>query len=376
MQHPGIMGRVLCRGTVEEVERVTRFTLFREGTTMTTAAKSTWALMAILFMACSASAAGKVELYRVPGENRIDVTIDGREFTSYWWHPTLFKPVLYPVRTAKGTTVTRNYPPLPNEAADHPHHIGIWFNYGNVNGLDFWNNSEAIAPDKKAGYGTIRHRGITTMKSGAQGVLGVTCDWVDHEGKVLLVEDTTFTFRGEGNLRIIDRATRLTAKADVEFQDNKEGCMAIRVTTPLQLPSSVKKSTFTDAHGVTTEVAGGEGANGNYLSSEGKEGDGVWGTRARWMKLYGRFGDENVDVVMIDHPKNPGYPTHWHARNYGLFAANTLGQKALSDGKLELNYRLAKGESGHFNYRILIGCGPTLSVDKIEAAFKEFAAQP
>ena len=330
-------------------------------------------LVAILLTACSRSAMADVELNKIPGENRVEVIINGRDFTSYWWHPTLFKPVLYPVRTAKGTTVTRNYPPLPNEADDHPHHVGVWFNYGNVNGLDFWNNSGAVAPDKKSQYGSIKHREIKTMKSGKEGVLGVICDWVDNDGNVLLVEETTFTFRGEGDLRIIDREAKLTAKTDVEFKDNKEGCVAIRVTTPLQLPSSIKKSKFTDSRGTVTEVVGGEGANGNYLSSEGKEGDDVWGTRGKWMKLYGHFGNENIDLVIIDHPKNPGYPTHWHARNYGLFAANTLGQKALSNGKLELNYRLAKGESTHFNYRILVNCGPTLSKGQIEARFEEFS---
>ena len=321
----------------------------------------------------SLSAANRVELTKIPGENRVEVVVDGREFTSYWWHPTIFKPVLYPVRTAKGTTVTRNYPPFPNEATDHPHHVGIWFNYGSVNGLDFWNNSGAISPEKKPHFGAIRHREIKRMKSGKQGILVVACDWVDNDGNVLLVEETAFTFRGEGDLRIIDRRTKLTAKTDVEFKDNKEGCIAVRVTTALQLPSSVKKKSFKDAQGVVTEVAGAQGAHGNYLSSEGKEGDDVWGTRAKWVKLYGTFGDESVDSVIIDHPENPGYPTHWHARNYGLFAGNTLGPKIFSEGKLELNYKLAKGESGQFNYRILINCGPTLSAEQIEAKFQEFS---
>jgi len=330
-------------------------------------------LLAIPFLMCTASAENKVELTKIPGENRVEVMIDGREFTSYWWHPTIFKPVLYPVRTAKGTTLTRNYPPMPNEADDHPHHVGVWFNYGNVNGLDFWNNSGAISAERKPEFGSIRHRKIKTMKSGKQGVLVVVCDWVDNDGKVLLVEETTFTFRGEGDLRIIDREAKLTAKTDVSFDDNKEGCIAVRVTTPLQLPSSRKKQTFTDEHGVKTEVLGSEGANGKYLSSEGKTDNAVWGTRARWVKLFGEFDGENADIVIIDHPKNPGYPMHWHARDYGLFAGNTLGQKVFSKGKLELNYKLAKGQTTHFNYRILVSNGRTLSNNQIEAKFSEFA---
>ncbi len=329
-------------------------------------------LLTILLVAGSVSA--KVELNKIPGENRIEVMIDGREFTSYWWHPTICKPVLYPVRTAKGTTVTRNYPPMPNEADDHPHHVGIWFNYGDVNKLDFWNNSGAIAAERKAHFGSIKHRAVKSMKGGRKkGVLKVACEWVDNDGQVLLDEETTFTFRAQGDLRIIDREAKLTARTDVDFKDNKEGCIAIRVTTSLQLPSSNKKKKFKDAHGVVTEVEGAKGANGDYLSSEGKTGDAVWGTRAKWVKLYGKFENENADIVIIDHPKNPGYPMHWHARNYGLFAGNTLGQKVFSKGKLELNYELAQGESTNFNYRVLINCGPTLSEDKIETQFKDFA---
>ena len=80
-------------------------------------------------------------------ERRVDVTIDGQPFTAYVWPTSLKKPVLYPIRTAKGTLVTRGFPldPRPGERVDHPHHVGLWFNYGDVNGIDFWNNSDAIA---------------------------------------------------------------------------------------------------------------------------------------------------------------------------------------------------------------------------------------
>src|SRR6266478_1197004 len=73
---------------------------------------------------------------------RVDVTVDGKPFTSYVWPTTLKKPVLYPIRTAEGTVVTRGFPlePRPGERVDHPHHVGLWLNHGDVNGFDFWNN--------------------------------------------------------------------------------------------------------------------------------------------------------------------------------------------------------------------------------------------
>src|SRR5689334_20281961 len=106
----------------------------------------------------------------VPNEaaRRVDIIIDGKAFTAYIWPETVKKPVLYPLRTAMGTLVTRGYPiePRPGERTDHPHQVGLWFNYGDVNGFDFWNNSAAIKPADRGHYGTIRHVRIKRTASG------------------------------------------------------------------------------------------------------------------------------------------------------------------------------------------------------------------
>jgi hypothetical protein len=116
------------------------------------------------------------------------------------------------------------------------------------------------------------------------------------------------------------------------------------------------------------------GVNGDYLTSEGKKGDAAWGTRGRWCMLSATISEEPVTVAILDHPANPGYPTYWHARGYGLFAANPLGQKALSDGKEELNFALEAGKSATFRYRILILSEPA-GAERAEAASREFAAE-
>src|SRR4029079_18802585 len=144
---------------------------------------------------------------------RVDVTIDGKPFTSYIWPSTLKKPVLYPLRTAKGTAVTRGFPldPRPRERVDHPHHVGLWLNHGNVNGLDFWNNSDAIKPEDAPKMGTILHRRIVEAKSGAeQGELVVETAWMAPGNKQLLKETTRFGFSGGPDSRTIDRVTTLT----------------------------------------------------------------------------------------------------------------------------------------------------------------------
>ncbi|MCE6991736.1 PmoA family protein [Dyadobacter sp. CY323] len=319
--------------------------------------------------------AQKVDLVRNDKESKVEVKIDGKPFTSYFYpgEKVLKKAVLYPIQTGRGTVITRGWPldPRPGERVDHPHHVGIWLNYEDVNGNDYWNNSDAVDHAKRA-YGTIIHTGITSVKSGKErGELKVTADWVDKSGTLTLKETTTYVFSGKGDTRIIDRSTTLTAVLEeVAMPDIKDGMYAIRVARELELPSN-KPEIFTDAAGIATKVPvmNNEGISGNYRNSNGIEGEAVWGKRAIWCNLTGKMKDENISVAIIDHPKNVGYPAYWHARGYGLFAVNPLGMKALSDGKETLNFKLKKGESTTFRYRMVIA-----SEHLKDAALNEMAA--
>src|SRR5947209_13883907 len=129
----------------------------------------------------------------MPNESsrRVDVTIGGAPFTSYIWPERLKKPVLYPLRSASGTLVTRGWPfdPRPGERVDHPHHVGLWFDYGDVNGVDFWNNSDALEPKEAAKMGVIVHRSIVEARGGAEsGSLVADADWVGPGGAPFLRE--------------------------------------------------------------------------------------------------------------------------------------------------------------------------------------------
>ncbi len=311
-------------------------------------------------------------------ERRVDISIDGKPFTSYIWPTTLKKPVLYPLRTAEGTIITRGYPleHRAGERIDHPHHAGLWFNYENVNGIDFWNNSDAIPAARAPKMGTIVQRAILSAKSGEhEGELDVAADWVTFEKKVLLKEQTHFVFRGGPGFRSVDRITTLTAQDEkVSFPDEKDGMLGLRVIRALEIPSD-KPEVFTDATGHPTTVAklDNTGVNGTYLTSEGKKGDAAWGTRGRWCNLSGMVGDKPVTITILDNPENPGFPTYWHARGYGLFAANPLGEKVFSNGKEELNFSLAPHASVTFRYRILIS-SEILTPEATEAAYKDFVA--
>ena len=274
--------------------------------------------------------------------------------------------------------MTRGFPlePRPRERFDHPHHVGLWFNHGDVNGLDFWNNSYDIPADRAPKMGTILHKRVIETKSGAdRGELAVETEWVNFENKPLLRETARYVFRGSGDVRSIDRITTLTAlDQKVVFRDNKEGSLGLRVARELEQPAD-KPELFTDASGKATSVPvlDNTGVTGMYTSSEGLKGDKVWGTRGRWCMLSGQIGSEAVTIAMLDHPSNPNSPTYWHARGYGLFSANVFGRKVFDSTQEELVLTLEPGKSVTFRHRILI-LDNAATPEAIEREYKTFAA--
>jgi len=338
--------------------------------------KYSFAIAGMLYYSTSFSQKEMVNIVKEKNENKINVFVGQKLFTSFFYPDTLEKPVLYPIYASNGTMVTRGFPlhPLPGEPTDHPHHVGLWFNFENVNGLDFWNNSFAIPAEKKHLYGWIKTDRIIGTSNGDKGILSYHANWVNQKNQVLLEETTTFEFSGTPHWRIIDRSTTLKANIDVLFADAKDGMLGLRVAHELQIPSTTDQK-FTDDKGNVTIVKKSTDsvANGNYLTSEGKQGDEAWSTRAVWCKMYGKMGTDSISIIIIDHPGNPNYPTFWHARGYGLFAANPLAEKIFTNGRSEKNLRLKKEESVRFYYRIIIHDGketvPAKQIDKIAKDF-------
>ncbi len=324
-----------------------------------------------------------VEVVADEANRRVDISIDGHPFTSYIWPATLKKPVLYPIVDADGVTLTRGWPlePRPGERTDHPHHDGLWFNYSNVNGFDFWNNSEAIPSARAAKMGTIVLDKIVSAKSGAsRGELVTDSKWIDGQNQPILSQTSTYVFAHSGTTRTIDLVVTLRALDHVVFNDDKDGLLGLRVARWLESPDE-KGGTFTDANGIATPVAaaanlpGVPPPTGEYLTSEGVRGEAAWSTRGRWCSLTGHDdAGHTVTVAIFDHPGNIGYPTYWHARGYGLFAANPLGRHMFDAKQPPLNYTLEKGQTTTFRYRLVFYTHAT-TVDELNREADAFAAE-
>lgn len=282
-----------------------------------------------------------VELVKRGGD-RILVQIDGKIFTEY--RPGGEEdggghlPYLYPVYGPGGQALTRNWPmsEAEGEEQDHPHHRSLWFAHGAVGPADsskrhdFWTGRDGAA---------IVHQEILEAESGEVGVLHTSNSWIAPGGDEVLQEERTMTFHAgafaSGQAwRAIDFDIRLqAADAAVVLGDTKEGTMAIRVAPTLRHQ--------------------GEHAAGAMLNNEGVAGASVWGKRAAWVHYSGLVGGAPVGIAIFDHPENFRHPTWWHARAYGLFAANPFGvhdferaEKGTGEwtieagGELRLRYRL------------------------------------
>jgi hypothetical protein len=190
----------------------------------------------------------------------------------------------------------------------------------------------------------------------------------------VLQQDETIIFRATNGQRIIDRVITLTAQGQkVVFGDSKEGAIGIRVARQLEEPST-QPLVFTDEQGNPTKVAvlDNTGVDGVYLSSEGLVGEkNSWGKRAKWMTLSGRIRNEDVVIGIFDHPKNPLYPTYWHNRGYGLFAANPFGAKEFTRGETVLNYTLQPAQKTTMRFRILVHSGQ-MTAQQAESHHQQF----
>ena len=312
-----------------------------------------------LICGCNTGSPDKVSFSDNPSENRIDVNVGGEFFTSYIYPDDLEKPVLWPIMTASGKDITRGFPraPRPGESEDHPHQVGLWFTFGSVNGLDFWTNSFAIPADEKPHRGSIVFDKVVSSK---ENKLVTLSNWVDYDGNVVLTEETTFLFGGEGDRRTIIRSAKLTAVDVVRFMENKEGMLGLRVDRAFQQPADTVQSAT-------------EGTTGHYVNSLGDEGDDVWAKRAEWTMLNGTKEGEDISILIVDSKDNPNYPAWSFARGYGLFAVNSMGGRAF-DGSLPepVIFDLLPAESVTFTYLIVIKGNGFLTSEQASALAAEF----
>jgi hypothetical protein len=134
--------------------------------------------------------------------------------------------------------------------------------------------------------------------------------------------------------------------------DTKEGTFAVRVVKAL----NARAGRMTNANGASGEKR-------------------IWGKRSEWVDYSGRVADEEVGIAVFDHPRNLRAPTYWHARAYGLLAANPFGLRPFTgDRHQDVKYVIAAGEALVFRYRVFIHHEDLLHAPVAES-YQQFTAK-
>lgn len=312
-----------------------------------------------LFLLLSATFFGQVKVAR--DGDRITVEVQGKPFTAlYIAGADTTKPYFHPVRAASGTIVTRRYPMETAEGELHneKHQRALWFAHGDVNGLDFWDN-EASYTTPNRGF-IVLDRVIGLAGGEKTGTIEASFNWVDTKNKPLVKETRKMVFYSDPTLRIIDFDITLQAIEKVTFNDSKEGTFGMRLAAGLEAP--------------TRNAPALPKRTGKMVNSNGQEGEpSVWGKRANWIDVSGEVEGEKLGVAIFDSPSNPSHPTYWHARGYGLLAANIFGVSAFEKNQaLNGSRTLEPGQSMTFRYRVLVHPGDSQTAN-VAALYEKYA---
>lgn len=281
-----------------------------------------------------------------PSPKGMVVEIDGSLFTEYLTRSGA-KPILWPILGPTGKPVTRAYPmsEVPGETKDHIHQRSLWFTHGDVNGVSFW--------DENANHGTIVHRRFAEVRSGVEAGFVTDNDWVGPDGKTILSDQRRLAFGSEDNARWIDFDITLKATSGpVKFGDTKEGSFGVRVAETMRVDAK---------------------QGGRIVNSEGKTNQGAWGQRAAWVDYHGPVDGQTVGIAIMNHPTSFRFPTYWHVRTYGLFAANPFGIHDFPGGeKKDGSYVIEAGKSITLRYRVWIHRGDEKE-GRVAAVFEAYS---
>jgi hypothetical protein len=300
---------------------------------------------------------------------------NGKIFTEFLYSDTLKKNIFFPVYAPSSVKVTRGFPvnPLPGERIDHPHHTGIWFNFGDVNNIDFWNNSYAIPEERRSHYGYIRVVDETIKtKDGKEGELRFQRFWVTNNHDTLIDEKVKYLFNQHEDLISLKRISIWSVLVDtMTLEDNKEGMFAIRVASEFESNLSDSLVLLNDELiAEKTRVNKDLRSNGYYRGSNGTENSDVWGTSNKWVSLSAEKDNDSITIVIMDHPENIGFPAHYHARGYGLFSIDNLGKVSFNQSGEPLFFEFYAGDSITFKHQMLIKSNGYLPDDNIDQLYE------
>jgi hypothetical protein len=281
----------------------------------------------------------RCELEPLP-DHQVSFRIGGAEQVRWHFGRQYPRPFFYPLLGPAGQPLTRMGHP---GAENHDHHRSIWFASNDVAGNDFWSENGGTQIRQKHWY---RYRG-----GDDEAIMASRLGWYDPTGSELLDQDLVVAI-----IPLDDRQYALEVQVDlrpgaglesVELGKTNFGIFAVRV-----------------AESLSAHFGGGK-----LTSSDAVQGErAIFGKRAKWVDYSGPVAMNPADVNLVtgaagrqrqiviqgitymDHPDNPGYPSHWHVRDDGWMCASLCferGYQVKRDSDFRLRYLLLVHDGGY-----------------------------
>ena len=260
--------------------------------------------------------------------SKINITIDGKFFTSYIFSEQEKYPFFFPVNgPVSGGSVTsmRN--------AEYPHHSSLFFGCDMVNGGNYW--QEGLDRGR-----IISVNACIERQRGDSAVITDECIW-SRPGASSPVRDTRrFTITVPSNsVYQIDVDITLETLDDVHIKKTNHSLFSARLAPDLAVTN------------------GGTMVNAENMKGE-KE---TFGKKSAWIDYYGKRGSITEGLVIMEHPSNKWYPSPWFTRDYGFISPTPMYWPENGE-----EIFLREGTNLRLRYRVLVHSG-----DHIEAGIAE-----
>ena len=254
-------------------------------------------LLAVHLLTSSAVAQQETVSF-VEQADQVVIQVSGKPIATYVFRDDdILRPFFANVQAPEGIQVTRNHPPQPGDRDDHAAmHPGIWLAFGDLGGADFWRNR-----------GRVKHMSFRQRPASERNVGSFVENkrYERADGSVVCDEEFRFAIQVQEQAYLLVFESIFTSTTPFYFGDQEEMGLGIRVATPI------------------SELAGGKLEDSKGRESAAK----IWSHSANWCNYAGR----DVGIAIFCHPSNFG-PSWFHARNYGLLAANPFGRAAMKKG--------------------------------------------
>lgn len=289
----------------------------------------------LLIIICLSNTFAQTKIIAQKFNSKIDIIVNKNLFTSYIFSEDEKYPFFFPVNGPSNASVTsmRN--------ANYPHHSSLFFGCDRVNGGNYWQEG---------------------LERGQ--IISIRADIIESGNDKVIIENECIWRRPNASAPIKDtRKITITAPSNDIYQIDFDLTLEMLMDVIIE---KTNHSLFSGRMDADLAVING----GTMINSNGEKGEKeTFGKKAAWIDFYGKRGDKQEGMAIMQHPSNEWYPAPWFTRDYGFFSPSPMYWPQNDKETV-----LKKGQTIKLKYRVLVHSGDTSNA-KIAEQFEKYKSE-